>query len=216
MYNTPNLSLNNRKESLQNTHGDCTSLKPERLVFCARKNYFNQLHQQHTDINNDGNENDIIITRHVTTPTRYQSTTIASHSIPPPHSPSHPSNIPLPTHPPHKNARQVLNHTMCHALLTTCTTCAWLLHITYPHCTHASTCNLEPQACPYRMKKVYRREGLCPWCMRRRESLSVLPGDVLDVGGDDGREEEEEEGDGGEDEDEDEDEGFVEETEIGN
>lgn len=77
---------------------------------------------------------------------------------------------------------------MCYALLTTCHTCAWLLAVTYPSCSHAKAYALNPAACPHRMRRRYKATGLCSACKNkpdsttgrndRNESLSVSPCEV--------------------------------------
>lgn len=78
---------------------------------------------------------------------------------------------------------------MCYALLTTCHTCTWLLHVTYPRCSHAKAYALDPSACPHRMRRRYKAAGLCFACENnthastarkegRKESLSVTPCEV--------------------------------------
>ncbi|OAG03489.1 uncharacterized protein CC84DRAFT_1218808 [Paraphaeosphaeria sporulosa] len=79
---------------------------------------------------------------------------------------------------------------MCYALLTTCHRCTWLLHVTYPRCSHAKAYALDPSACPHRMRRRYKALGLCSACKHdnahttttrkygRKQSLSVTPCEV--------------------------------------
>lgn len=77
---------------------------------------------------------------------------------------------------------------MCHALLTTCHLCTWLLSIAYPLCSHAKAYALDPSACPHRMRRRYKASGMCSACKAnvdtkskqnaRNESLSVTPCEV--------------------------------------
>ncbi|KAF9733235.1 hypothetical protein PMIN06_009434 [Paraphaeosphaeria minitans] len=79
---------------------------------------------------------------------------------------------------------------MCYALLTTCHTCTWLLHVTYPRCSHAKAYALDPAACPHRMRRRYKASGLCSACKHDdapspatredggKQSLSVTPCEV--------------------------------------
>jgi len=64
---------------------------------------------------------------------------------------------------------------MCYAHLQTCTACNWLIQITYPRCSHAKAYCVEPPACPMRMERRHKKEGLCRTCRVRMASLSDLP-----------------------------------------
>ena len=57
---------------------------------------------------------------------------------------------------------------MCHALLTTCPHCTWILSVSYPRCSHALAYGIDPTACPHRMERQYRKGAKCAWCGARR------------------------------------------------
>ncbi|KAH7118993.1 hypothetical protein B0J11DRAFT_509086 [Dendryphion nanum] len=62
---------------------------------------------------------------------------------------------------------------MCHALLSHCRSCAWILHITYPHCSHALQYAYDPPQCPRRMKRRHVNEEVCEWCRTGDRSVRV-------------------------------------------
>ena len=53
---------------------------------------------------------------------------------------------------------------MCYALLSTCSLCTWLHTVTYPRCSHARAYAIPPPACPHRMQRRSKPDGLCEAC----------------------------------------------------
>lgn len=89
------------------------------------------------------------------------------------HIPLHtpPTQHPLPQLPPPLSPAPK----MCHALLTTCRHCTWILSITYPRCSHAKAYAIPPPSCPHRMARRYKPSGLCSACKTPRNPPKTPP-----------------------------------------